>query len=155
MSRPPIIDMTIAGISIAPLCARTAGRAIPIKTRNPVMNRPKSASEFPELSIKSSGLAHREQIQLGRGATIYVATTANGRKLCQMAEERMTRRNPIARTNDRPIMVLIPAVMMAMADLGLGMVVFVAAVVQLGEARTRSFATRRSRRRAGRLSNEP
>lgn len=62
------------------------------------MNRPKSASEFPELSIKSSGLAHREQIQLGRGATIYVATTANGRKLCQMAEERMTRRNPIART---------------------------------------------------------
>lgn len=95
------------------------------------MNRPKSATEFPELSMKSSGLAHREQIQLGSGATMYVATTINGRKLCQMADERMTRRKPTARTcrffvslspftryqwtpsialtNDRPIIVLIPA----------------------------------------------
>ena len=140
------------------------------------MNRPKSASEFPELSIKSSGLAHREQIQLGRGATIYVATTANGRKLCQMAEERMTRRNPIARTCSNShdqykascFLFNNPGTHKGQTNNGLdscchdgdgrfelGKVVFVAAVVQLGEARTRSFATRRSRRRAGRLSNEP
>ena len=42
---------------------------IPISTKNPVKNRPKSATELPELSIKSSGFAHRAQIQLGRGAT--------------------------------------------------------------------------------------
>ena len=62
------------------------------------MNRPKSATEFPELSMKSSGFAHREQIQFGSGATTYVATTINGRKLCQMADDRITRRNPTART---------------------------------------------------------
>lgn len=62
------------------------------------MKRPKSANELPELSMKSSGFAHRAQIQLGNGATMYVATTINGRKLCQMAEERMTRRKPMART---------------------------------------------------------
>ena len=48
--------------------------------------------------MKSSGLAHREQIQFGSGATTYVATTINGRKLCQMADERITSRNPTART---------------------------------------------------------
>lgn len=52
---------------------------MPINTKNPVMNRPKSAAALPELSMKSSGLAHREQIQFGRGATMYVATTIKGR----------------------------------------------------------------------------
>ena len=33
------------------------------------MKRPKSAAALPELSMKSSGFAHREQIQLGSGAT--------------------------------------------------------------------------------------
>lgn len=99
----------MAGTWIAPLCARTAGRAediyissnsrsnrgvlyarreakhsmtakvqspgvgsvdipMPIKTRNPVKKRPKSAAALPELSIKSSGFAHLEQIQFGSGA---------------------------------------------------------------------------------------
>ena len=67
-------------------------------TRKPVKNRPKSATALPELSMKSSGFAHRAQIQFGTGAMTYVATTINGRKLCQRAEERMTRRKPMART---------------------------------------------------------
>lgn len=41
---------------------------MPIKTRNPVKKRPKSAAALPELSIKSSGFAHLEQIQFGSGA---------------------------------------------------------------------------------------
>jgi len=41
---------------------------IPVRTRKPVMNRPKSIAELLELSIKSSGFATRPQIQLGSGA---------------------------------------------------------------------------------------
>lgn len=37
-------------------------------TKNPVQKRPKSTTALPLLSMKSSGLAHRPQIQLGRGA---------------------------------------------------------------------------------------
>lgn len=79
-------------------CSRLNNSPIPINTKKPVKKRPKSATALPELSIKSSGLAHRAQIQFGRGAMTYVATTINGRKLCQRAEERMTRRKPMART---------------------------------------------------------
>ena len=77
--------MIMAGIWMAPLWARTAGRAIsvsymilasipkhspmPINTKKPVVKRAKSTAAFPELSIKSSGFAHREHIQLGNGAT--------------------------------------------------------------------------------------
>lgn len=43
---------------------------IPVRTKKPVMNRPKSIAEELEPSIKSSGFAHRPQIQLGSGATI-------------------------------------------------------------------------------------
>lgn len=105
--------MIMAGIWIAPLCASTAGRATPINTRKPVKNRPKSATALPELSMKSSGFAHRAQIQFGTGAMTYVATTINGRKLCQRAEERMTRRKPMARTKESAIIVLRPAIMTA------------------------------------------
>lgn len=41
----------------------------PIKTKNPVQNRPKSTTALLLLSTKSSGLAHRPQIQFGRGAS--------------------------------------------------------------------------------------
>jgi hypothetical protein len=41
---------------------------IPITTKNPVRNRPKSTIAVPALSMKSSGFAQRPQIQLGRGA---------------------------------------------------------------------------------------
>lgn len=61
------------------------------------MKRPKSTTALPEPSMKSSGLPHRLQIQFGNGAMTYVATTSKGRKLCHSAEERMTRRKPIAR----------------------------------------------------------
>lgn len=42
---------------------------MPIMTKNPVKNRPTSTMAAPALSTKSSGLAHRPQIQLGMGAT--------------------------------------------------------------------------------------
>lgn len=44
------------------------GLPIPMTTRNPVQKRPRSITPAPELSTKSSGLAHRPQIQLGSGA---------------------------------------------------------------------------------------
>jgi hypothetical protein len=40
----------------------------PITTKNPVQNLPKSMTAFPALSMKSSGFAHRPQIQFGSGA---------------------------------------------------------------------------------------
>jgi hypothetical protein len=70
----------------------------PIKTKNPVQNLPKSTIAFPELSTKSSGLAHRPQIQFGSGARTYVATTRRGRYFWNRAQERITSRKPIART---------------------------------------------------------
>ena len=70
----------------------------PITTKNPVQNFPKSTTAFPLLSTKSSGLAHRPQIQLGSGANTYVATTSNGRYCLKSAQDRITRRKPIART---------------------------------------------------------
>lgn len=48
--------------------SQTGDSPIPINTKNPVIKRPKSTAALPELSIKSSGLAHRAQIQFGRGA---------------------------------------------------------------------------------------
>lgn len=86
---------------------------IPITTRKPVRNRPRSSTAAPELSTKSSGLAHRLQIQLGRGATTYVATTRSGKYDWYRAHERMTSRNPTASTKEREMMVLRPAVGMA------------------------------------------
>lgn len=41
---------------------------MPVRTKNPVIKRPKSIAELLELSIKSSGFAHRPHIQFGRGA---------------------------------------------------------------------------------------
>lgn len=41
---------------------------MPVRTKKPVRNRPKSIAELLELSIKSSGFAHRPHIQFGRGA---------------------------------------------------------------------------------------
>ncbi|KAI0470876.1 hypothetical protein GGR56DRAFT_118147 [Xylariaceae sp. FL0804] len=51
---------------------------MPMSTRKPVQKRPRSSTALPELSTKSSGLAQREQIQLGSGASTYVATTSSG-----------------------------------------------------------------------------
>ena len=83
---------------------------IPIMTKNPVKKRPTSTIAAPALSTKSSGFAHRPQIQFGTGARTYVATTRSGRyELCS-AHERMTRRKPSARTNERAMIVLRPAV---------------------------------------------
>jgi hypothetical protein len=48
---------------------------IPITTKKPVRNLPKSITPDPLLSIKSSGLLACPQIQFGRGAITYVATT--------------------------------------------------------------------------------
>jgi hypothetical protein len=47
----------------------------PITTKKPVRNLPKSITPELELSIKSSGLLARPQIQFGKGAIAYVATT--------------------------------------------------------------------------------
>jgi len=104
--------MIIAGIRMISECARTAGSAIPMRTKNPVQNFPKSATAFP-LDSKSSGLAHRPQIQFGRGARTYVATTRRGKYCLKSAQERITRRNPIARTKESEIMVFRPAVIFA------------------------------------------
>lgn len=69
-------------------------------TKNPVQNRPKSTTAFPLDSTKSSGLAHRPQIQFGSGASTNVATTSKGRYCLKRAQERMTRRKPMASTCD-------------------------------------------------------
>jgi len=71
---------------------------MPITTRNPVANLPRSIHALALLSIKSSGFAHLEAIQFGSGANTYVATTSRVRKLWNKAAERITRRNPMART---------------------------------------------------------
>lgn len=107
-----MMDIMHASHRMIAECASNTGRAIPIKTKNPVQNLPKSTTAFPELSIKSSGLAHRPQIQFGSGARTYVATTRRGRYWWKRAQERITRRNPIARTKDREMMVLSPAVIL-------------------------------------------
>lgn len=70
----------------------------PINTRNPVQNFPKSRMAFPPLSTKSSGFAHRPQIQFGKGARTYVKTTRRGRYCFQSAQDRITRRKPTAST---------------------------------------------------------
>lgn len=49
---------------------QTSDSPMPVRTKNPVKKRPKSIAELLELSIKSSGFAHRPQIQLGSGATM-------------------------------------------------------------------------------------
>lgn len=79
-------------------------------TKKPVKKRPRSRTAAPELSTKSSGLAQRLQIQLGTGAITYVATTSSGKYEWKRAQERMTRRKPSARTKERAMMVLRPAV---------------------------------------------
>lgn len=71
---------------------------MPMTTRNPVQNLPKSITAFPALSIKSSGFAHLAHMKFGNGAITNVATTSNVRKLWKRAALRMTRRKPIART---------------------------------------------------------
>jgi len=105
--------MTIAGYAMIPECASTAGSATPINTKNPVQNFPKSRMAFPPLSSKSSGLAHRPQIQFGNGARTYVKTTRRGRYCFQSAHDRITSRNPTASTNDKAIIVLRPGAMAA------------------------------------------
>ena len=71
---------------------------MPITTKKPVQNFPKSTIALLPLSTKSSGLEHRPQIQFGRGARTKVATTRRGWYLWKSAQDRMTRRKPIART---------------------------------------------------------
>lgn len=104
-----MIDMTMAGYAMILACARTAGSATPINTRNPVQNFPKSRMAFPPLSTKSSGFAHLPHIQFGKGARIYVKTTRRGRYCFQSAHDRITRRKPTASTNDKAMIVLSPA----------------------------------------------
>lgn len=78
---------------------RTIDLPIPIVTKNPVTNFPKSITAFPPPSLpKSSGFAHRPQIQFGSGASTYVATTRRGKYWFHSAQERITRRKPTART---------------------------------------------------------
>ena len=60
--------IAIAGTAIKPQWANSTGKAMPMTTRNPVANLPKSMTADPADSMKSSGLAQRAQIQLGRGA---------------------------------------------------------------------------------------
>lgn len=69
MVRPPMIDMAAAPPAICSECQSNVGSAIPITTKKPVRNLPKSTIPFPELSIKSSWVDARPQIQLGSGAT--------------------------------------------------------------------------------------
>lgn len=69
--------MNMAPMEIRFECVRTIGSAIPMTTKNPVQNLPRSKTAVPELS-KSSGLEQRPQIQLGSGASTYVATTSSG-----------------------------------------------------------------------------
>lgn len=83
--RPPIIDMTMAGYTMSWEWASMTGNAthisecnllngrlclipMPMTTRKPVQNLPKSRTAFPLPSApKSSGFAHRPAIQLGTG----------------------------------------------------------------------------------------
>ena len=55
-------------VSISRLDSSDLKVPMPITTRNPVANRPKSIHALELLSMKSSGLAHLEATQLGTGA---------------------------------------------------------------------------------------
>lgn len=88
----------MAGTVIICECASTAGNATPIIHKKPVQKRPRSMIPELEDSPKSSGLAHRDATQLGRGARMNVKTTRSGRYWWNKAQERITRRNPSART---------------------------------------------------------
>jgi hypothetical protein len=82
-------------------------------TKKPVTNLPKStiAPAEPELlSMKSSGLAQYPHIMFGSGARIYVATTRTGYGLWKRTLERMMRMKPMARTKERRMSVLRPAI---------------------------------------------
>ena len=124
------MDITIAGTAMWPVWARRTGRAVnmdlasffraadlscmissrelekflpmPMTTRKAVQNLPKSTTALPALSIKSSGFEHRPHIQFGNGARTYVATTRRGRYSCHKAQDKMTRRKPMARIYDHP-----------------------------------------------------
>jgi hypothetical protein len=52
---------------------------IPMTTKNPVRNLPRSTTPFPWLSIKSSWFAALPHSQFGNGAITYVATTRSVR----------------------------------------------------------------------------
>lgn len=52
---------------------------MPMVTRKPVNQRPKSTIALPAVSMKSSGFAHLPQIQFGNGAKTNVAATMNVR----------------------------------------------------------------------------
>jgi len=73
--RPPNTDMAAAPPAICDECQRTVGRAMPMTTKKPVRNLPKSTTPFPWLSIKSSWFAALPHSQFGNGAITYVATT--------------------------------------------------------------------------------
>jgi len=102
----------MAGTVMICECASTAGSATPIMHKNPVQKRPRSITPELDDSPKSSGLAHRDATQLGRGARIKVKTTRRGRYWWKRAQERMTRRNPRARTKESEMIVLRPAAML-------------------------------------------
>lgn len=70
--------MKLATINLVSQSDQFSNVPMPITTRNPVQNLPRSSSELPELSTKSSGLENWPQIQLGSGARTKVATTSNG-----------------------------------------------------------------------------
>jgi hypothetical protein len=60
-----------------------------------------------ESDMKSSPAAYRAHIAFGNGARTYVATTSRGSQFAKRAHDKITRRNPHARTNDRPMMLLL------------------------------------------------
>lgn len=94
-------------------CARTSGSANPVITTQDVRKRPKSAAGFVSEPPKSSLLPQCEKMALGSGARTNVSATISGSQFCQSAQERMMRRNPIARTNESNITVLSPATIIA------------------------------------------
>ena len=60
-----------------------------------------------ESDMKSSPAAYRAHIAFGNGARTYVATTSKGSQFAKRAHDKITRRKPHARTNDRPMMLLL------------------------------------------------
>lgn len=123
---PPAIDITQAAGRITSACASTSGSAKPVTTIIDVINRPKSIAPDPSSAAKSS-FPQCAKRAFGSGATTNVSAaevhkdyisgsrkvgtlkgvagvpTRRGSQFAQSAHERMMRRNPSARTNDRSI----------------------------------------------------
>jgi len=105
-----MMDITHASILITSAWASTSGRAKPVMTVTEVTNRPKSTAPEPSSEAKESSPRQCPKIEFGSGARTNVKATRSGSQFCHRAHERMIRRNPTARKNDKNMTVRRPAV---------------------------------------------